>query len=141
MRKGGIGMADSTQGFVLALRSKYPCATLAEIGEIAGISKERVRQHLKKNGSHTKAEPIPPQLYACMTCGTASTYRRFCSAECRLEVSHPRVSCAWGGKEFRRAANQINRWARQGARTGLFCSKKCFVDYSRAFRWRTYATE
>ena len=124
---------QSRQGLVVALRSKFPCATLGEIGEVAGVSRERVRQLLKKNGVPTRAYRTPPQLYACMTCGKASTYVRFCSAECRLEVSHPRVSCAWCHSEFRRNATQIKVWAIRGSKQGPFCSRRCFYAFRGAY--------
>lgn len=77
---------------IIRVRSNNPCATLQEIGDRFGITRERVRQILKEAGEQTRAYV---QTYLCYHCGKNLGRRKkvFCNKQCQHDYYHMRVPC------------------------------------------------
>ena len=117
---------------VLALLEKYRGrVSFAEIGRQVGLSRERVRQIVRKEGSHARKNR-GQQEYACVQCGRRFTTwpsevkagRRFCSRECASQAQRgPRAArltfrCEVCKRTYTRKASEVKRGTR-------FCSRAC----------------
>lgn len=111
---------------VVQLRQANPCASLQQIGSQVGISRERVRQILKRSQQPTRRY-IRRQLYYCLVCGKSTPNKNWCSQQCKYEYSYPWVECTQCHNLFRRRASNIIHPAYDARYTGkgIFCSKKC----------------
>ena len=116
---------------VTEARNSNPCATLQEIADRHGVSKERIRQVLKKARLPTGRIY---QTYECLNCGKdmgPRPYRKFCAFECYHAYSYIKIACAVCGvlKEYN-AKQVVWRRAHGKKRTGVFfCSKRCCGFY------------
>jgi DNA-binding phage protein len=117
---------------VIALRRQYPAMTLSQIGIQVGITRERVRQMLKRHGLPTKStiSRVFP-IFVCRTCGFETTVRHTLTRDgvCRECLQRRRVttlSCAWDGKPFQRRTDRIRARAKNPAYTSdrFFCSRE-----------------
>ena len=108
---------------IINSRLHNPCATLQQIGDKYGITRERVRQILESenlNTTHWK------QKYKCLQCGEIierSRSKSFCSKDCQYNYSYPLIECCICKKLVRRNQGQLYRHDRQNKH--YFCSKKC----------------
>lgn len=114
---------------LIRIRTNNPCATLQQIGDKYGVTREAIRQRLNKIGIETKAMPIPKPQYECLNCGIL-TYRRtgFCSKVCRHQYSYIKTECVVCGNIFTQNARYLI-WAIKHYNApirGHFCSKQCF---------------
>jgi hypothetical protein len=122
-------------GEVLALRAVNPCATMTEIGLAVGLSRERVRQILKRGGVRTASvgSDGAPRMYRCQECGSEfqsqARPRVFCSKQCRRNNRSLELVCAEEtcGRTFRRTLALINAHQRRGLDNTkrAFCGKAC----------------
>lgn len=105
---------------VIDYRQANPCSTGTQIGQALGISRERARQIVVKNGlwhGHIKKQ------HECRNCGKPVYHKRmFCNRKCQYEYLHVQIVCDNCGTIFRRLASDI--LYRLGEQH-LFCSKKC----------------
>ena len=87
---------------VIETRIKNPCATLDEVGVKFGVTRERIRQILKKHGEPTMHFI---QTYLCIQCGKdmGNKKKLFCDPECYHKYTHMKIACVWCGtlKEYR----------------------------------------
>lgn len=114
------GSRNGVYESVLEMRTKNPCATLQTIGDKVGVSRERVRQILKRDGLKTKATS-KRKVYLCLNCGKEldGQRKKFCSRTCQYEYGHPLVECVECHKLFRVRIAQLLRYERS------FCSREC----------------
>ena len=116
-------LADRRQ-LIFDYRESHPHATLQVIGEEFGISRERVRQILKKAGKATKADRIY-KTHPCSDCGepVRASLKPRCP-DCSNAWRKNRITtlaCSYCGK-----LTQKETWRVQESPTGkFFCSIKC----------------
>lgn len=119
---------------ILALRQANPKMLLREIGEQVGLSRERVRQILKRVG-------LPTSTLGTRTCvcGAPSRHRRkdgiesrYCSTACKAAASTKRKAaylvtllCETCHKTFWRNRRQVAWHAVHSRFDARFCSKAC----------------
>jgi len=124
----------NTREQIAQLRQDNPCLTLEQIGYKVGVSRERVRQLLNKEGLPTKHHIR--QRY-CVVCGETiphyNTKGNTCSMKCFKKLHSVTLICTACGKEFARKVSDIldynARLKHRGtnkSRVGFFCNKKCF---------------
>ena len=110
---------------IIEYRTKYPEMTLLEIGNIVGVSRERVRQILSSEQLQTKSlKRQPPIIPDCKTCGNKvpTAKRIYCSEECRRPVKQI-LKCDYCKKEMIFAPSLYN--ARNRA-IKVHCSRECY---------------
>ena len=132
---------------VIELRKENPDMTLKAIGEKVGVTRERVRQILKREGlptvstnGHTTSYRVPRGK--CVTCGNEIGLDRhisakYCSRECtqtkRQAISF--ITCYRCGKVKSRPKNEAKQRAKKNKPT--YCSRSCS---SKAF-WENISPE
>ena len=76
----------STTERVLLIRKNAPYATQSDIAKLLGVTRERIRQILKKHGLPPVVKR-PPKYHQCLYCGAnilTKFYRRqYCDEHCR----------------------------------------------------------
>ena len=117
------------RGAVEQARMKNPCATLEQIGQKFGVSRERIRQILQRANLPTRR--FVQHNFICLQCGkefTCKWPRRFCSPECSRRYHNPSLVCSECGILFERRLKTIlhNNGARGYKGRGMWCSKQCF---------------
>lgn len=122
----------STQTEAIRLRQENPTWTLQQIGDVVGVSRERVRQVLKKNSIQTIHYIEKPY---CKNCGNpAKPRRKFCGPKCRYDYGQVEIVCIVCGVKKQRSTAWYNRMLKDPSYTGngsrVFCSKKCFGYYA-----------
>ena len=123
-------MNNSVRDKVIKIRTNNHCITLQGIGDICGISRERVRQILKESGNETCSYKRIV-TYKCLVCGKeyhpsqrTTTSKKFCSKECRYNYNHPIVECIQCHNLFKISTiNQLIRY------NNSFCSRTCKSKY------------
>ena len=121
-------MNAKTRDKVLICRWKNPYATQAEIAQVVGVSRERVRQILKSLGLPPVVKN-PEDYNPCKSCGkpmhrisTART-RKYCNRACQLSAHTVTVECVVCGKLFIMATS---RWTMHSNRyNSISCSMEC----------------
>ena len=109
---------------ICIMRQNSPSATLQEIGNAFGLTRERIRQILKQNHLSTKATRPSPYRFNCLNCGIKSK-RRFCSKKCYSEHSRESVYCEVCNTEVRRLKSRIKYNIFKLNYKHTFCSKRC----------------
>ena len=114
---------------IIQLRLENPRIRAIKLAELVGITRERVRQILKKEGLTTKFEedyPVRPPTF-CLTCGnvTPTRGRKYCSKECYVR-KRVVISCAECGKRMEFRPSEHRARLRQTTSGKLFCSRSCF---------------
>lgn len=121
---------------VIKMRQTNQCATLQEIGNRFGVSRERIRQILSTNNIQTKNYKWLLRYY-CLECGTelvghGRANRKFCSVSCCNSYKRITVMCDNCGALFKRRASELlwypNTPAHQPKHS--FCSRKCLGSYT-----------
>ena len=121
--------------------------TLKHLGEHFGITRERVRQLLKRLGEKTqyvrKPQPRQQKTKLCAMCGTAfpvKNKRKYCSTACRNAATRTPDSpssryrqteektCDNCGKKFRRSGQQQAMHEREQCKHD-FCSRACYFHH------------
>jgi len=125
-------VAKARKDEVLALVAQSgDSVSLAEIGRGVGLSREAVRQIVRKSGSHARRRRKQPELI-CAQCGKVfpawpcevKLGRRFCSRECsaasRRGARAPVLAfrCEFCGEIYTRKASEAKRGTR-------FCRNVC----------------
>ena len=109
---------------IVAYRQANPTLTLKAIGSRYGVSRERVRQILKRAGAQTRALRTP--LQPCPVCGESvgRTAKRFCSRACYSASIRIMLVCEECGAPFPRSAKLHAFRVQQGQRH-IFCNNRC----------------
>jgi len=110
----------STVQAVVQMRIDNPGATLQDIGDKIGVSRQRVHRILEKHNLPTK-HYSQKLLYECSVCGKISSHE-FCSIECQKKWHQIIVECTNCGKLFTRSESELLGHYRNS----LFCSRECF---------------
>ena len=111
---------------IIALRWTNPCLTLQAIGDQVGVSRERVRQILKRTGLPTKHYK---QTYTCIVCRNIITHcgnKYFCSQKCRMKYHRIPVECNYCGKIIKRRISEILHYSDKIQRNYSYCNRTCF---------------
>lgn len=128
LKKLGLSNPDShkikqrTQDIV-SMRIKNPCATLKQIGDKFGITRERVRQILNKNKLDTHHLCYPK--HRCNNCGKPTNHKLFCSKKCKLEFSKATLICDQCGITFERRVYNMKGNIIRNHSKNTFCSRRC----------------
>ena len=109
---------------VVSMRNKSACATLQDIADNLGISRQRVHQILKKEDLRTK-HYTQKTRFECQVCGKTSSHK-FCSVECKKKWHEIPVTCTTCGKLFTRSRRQLLAHYKEF----LFCSRECFGKWA-----------
>ena len=121
---------------VAKIRQKNPCATLEEVGQRVGVTRERVRQLLKAQGLPTMSYR-PSRLFECLNCGASFPNRqgpkyqpKYCSRSCAHEHRVITLACLQCGSLFKRRETYILPRSRY-KNPGMFCSTDCYRMWRR----------
>jgi hypothetical protein len=127
-----ITLTISEQSIEIAkMRHDNPCLTLQQIGNKYGISRERVRQVLAKQGTTTK-HYIKRQYSECLNCGKQTTNKLYCTKKCRTDYNQITLVCDNCGKSFNRKKSDIIRTSNNENYKGhQFCNSTCTGEYKR----------
>ena len=132
VREREVPLPITNRQRVLELRETNPSLAAVRIAEILNITRERVRQILKKEGLPTH---IPRHYGFCAVCSQdmPATRTRYCSAECRIVATRVTITCTFCGnsKTLRRSA--YNAQVKRGYKH-MYCSVKCRQRGNWAFR-------
>lgn len=136
---------------IIQLKEDQPELTLAEIGSQVGLTRERVRQILHKEGLPTISNKMPPDWGThkkprgnCVICGEQIGSDRpllvkYCGTECRNEglakyrktvinkTSYTTFNCANCGKEHSIRTALYNVQRKRGYKN-QYCGNKCKVE-------------
>lgn len=118
----------SNKDLAMQLRIDHPEYTLQQIGTELGVTRERVRQILKKNGLETCKYR---EFNYCDNCGGKARHNnKFCSSvECRLDYYRIDLKCAQCGKIKKMLkTDYINKHINNPLYSGngrVFCNKVC----------------
>lgn len=90
-------LPKTRQRNIVRMRRNNPCATLQEVGDRFGVTRERARQILEQAGEPTVAYQ---QTYLCLQCDKdiGRKPRLFCSPECRHNYQHIKIACTYCGQ-------------------------------------------
>ena len=123
--------AERRRTQIIKMKTADPDMTLESIGREVGVSRERVRQVLSKEGIKTsKDDPT------CADCGVIlrpsvikpytdpKTNKRYCKS-CRNTMVFGIYQCHTCGKEVKRRKKQI----RNRQQKHVFCNKTCLGKY------------
>ena len=123
--------AERRKSEIIKMKIDSPERTLESIGDEVGVSRERVRQVLSKEGIKTSKD-VP----TCADCGVVlhpsvvkpytnpKTNQRYCK-NCRHSMLYGTYKCDTCGKEVKRKKSQIrNRQQRH-----VFCDRTCLGKY------------
>lgn len=122
---------------IIELRKKYPCYTLKHIADIKGISRERVRQILKRDNLPTRHLKRGLQYYTCLNCGKETTHKSgLCCLDCRNLYYTINLVCDNCGITFPRLQTLIIKGNKPRSNStypaykgNQFCSRKCFGQW------------
>jgi hypothetical protein len=113
------------------MRNSIPCATLQEIGNKVGVSRERVRQILSRDSLSTKHYSM---TYHCNMCGeqirkdNKSGYCKVCKVKAHLV---PLICDQCGTLFYRPQSDVITAAKRTNGKDSLtFCTKSCQGIYT-----------
>ena len=126
----GLARRGKTFRLVLALRRQQPQLNATKIASQLGVSRERVRQILKKAGLPTSFSSGPRH---CSSCGKRLFYnvRKFgmcqsCLTASRHNQVYKTFVCELCGQPFERRMSEVRTAQKHGRRT-RWCSKRCQV--------------
>ena len=114
---------------IIDLRQKNPKMTLADIGRIVGLSRERVRQILVRHGLSTKA--FRPKPF-CPLCGKPSLRALKTSClECKAKRKWVYLPCDHCGRAVKKSRLLRERQMKDPRYTNkrTFCNKACMGQW------------
>jgi len=119
-------------------REANRCATLQQIGDKYGVTKERVRQILSREQLPTRAI-IERKIVYCLHCGKETPNLKFCSHECQQAYHSVEAVCSQCGRMFSLRQSELIARTKHNTTGLLFCSKQCYgkwfgTNYGRGCR-------
>jgi hypothetical protein len=117
----------SVQQLVVRERHNNPCATLKQIADKYGVTKERVRQILSAADLPTRHWK---QGYICNSCGREfypayGHSKLFCGTDCRKEYGLVTVECEACGKLYQMSYFELIRKVVKLGQRHFYCSRRC----------------
>ena len=114
---------QSTRDRIVALRTNYPNLPAVRMAEFLEVSRERVRQILKREGLPTR---IKPDYGSCKGCGNPlETGRKaYCSIACRSADCRVTFRCDYWGHSKEILQSIYNAQKRRGYQY-MYCSIRC----------------
>jgi len=126
-------------------RQLHPCATLQDISNKFGVTKERIRQILKRDGLRTQTTRLDfsKERYVCPRCGGQKNYEAKWCKRCFSEMHWVDVDCDNCGKlkqvrVSRLIAIESGKWAKRGFgyKGHFFCSRQCHGKWlAKTYGW------
>ena len=116
---------------IIATIKRNPCATLQQIGDKYDISRERVRQIIKKHELLHYDQSVDKEHKACLQCGKLirPQNHKFCNKQCEYEYNHPFVECDQCHNLFRAKKGTFYGLSHKQSNGKLkehtFCSQTC----------------
>jgi len=107
---------------IVAYRLSNPCLTLQSVGDKFGITREGIRQILKKYNVRTR-HFTPPKV--CANCGTHIKQGKYCS-ECSHKLHYVTVCCNGCGKMFEKRISDILSYQSSKNYNNYYCSMDCY---------------
>ena len=111
------------------IRWTNPCATLQEMGNRLGVSRERIRQMLNKMELPTR-HYTDKKMVGCLECGNPiEEGKKFCDRKCQNAYNKILVTCNQCGKLIERIPSVViftERRVRMGYKGNFYCDRKCF---------------
>ena len=98
------GLARARREAILEYRRDDPYATLAEIAQLVGVTRERVRQVLLKHLLPTTAVTVAKAVRRCKVCYkpiTRNGSKHYCSMACLTKDHQVSLVCSVCGKPFK----------------------------------------
>ena len=123
-------MSTSRDSEIVKYKLVNPTATLQSIGQIYGITRERVRQILNEQGVSTHRLK---KNYGTCKCGKLIPHARdkFCSRECFRKSFYVQIKCNNCGIMFPRTLKRILKCTPERGYTygNFYCSRQCSGAY------------
>jgi len=114
------------------IRWTNPCATLQEMGDRLGVSRERIRQMLNKLELPTR-HYSEKKMVGCLECGSLiKEGKEFCNVKCRKSYNSVLVTCSQCGKLIKRKPSMVlssKSRIRKGYKGNYYCDRKCLGLY------------
>lgn len=135
MGKRGMKPDQTKRDKLARLRLQNPEATLQQLADSLGVSREAIRQMLKKLRLETVGYR---EYYCCETCGvrihgftTKGKYApRFCSFTCLSMAHTAEVECSQCHTLFFISFSDLKARRRNNKLGLLFCSRECWGSYA-----------
>lgn len=127
-------VAGEVRTHVIAIRKKDACATLQQIGDHVGVTRERIRQILVEANLRTSSIRRN-QTKVCLNCGEIyKAYRGkyFCSLKCYYNYCKIPIVCDGCGNLFYRRKCDLIHYTPRRIKVGFkitnasYCSSECF---------------
>lgn len=109
---------------IVAYRQANPTLTLQAIGVRYGVTRERVRQILRRGGLPTRRPPPPMRFCKACSLPLNRDAARFCSTACWSVSLRITLTCEECGTLFKRRAADHAYRLRCGQRH-IWCGKRC----------------
>jgi hypothetical protein len=110
------------------MRWMNPCATLQELSDSFGVTRERIRQVLNELELPTK-HYSEKKMVSCLQCGSPiKEGKEFCNLKCQNAYNTILITCSQCGKLMERKACQTlltESRMKLGYKGNFFCSKRC----------------
>lgn len=120
----------TTRELVKEIRIKNPCATLQQIGDKVGLTRERVRQILNLGNLPTKHyHQDKRKMIACLNCGKPTPNAKYCGFKCSKGYNQIQLVCRQCGNMFYRTKSYVMTKGNNIHSHGDFCNKKCSGKY------------
>ena len=116
---------------IILYKKEHPDWTLAYIGSLIGVTKQRVRQVLLTNNLPTKR--LKEYCFPCIVCKTLilskNTSKVICSDECKKKLLWVNLLCTNCKISISRLKSVLARDLRKKPNKLFFCSKSCNISY------------
>jgi hypothetical protein len=112
---------------VIQERVKNPCATLKQIGDKFGVSREYIRQILSEAGLPTRHRRPGYMCNYCFNVFTPSGSHSilFCNPECSKQYALVTLECESCNKLFPANYSRISYQIRKKGQQHFYCSRRC----------------
>ena len=111
------------------IRWTNPCATLQEMGDRLGVSRERIRQMLNRLELPTR-HYSEKKMVGCLQCGSPIREgKEFCNLKCHTAYNAIFVTCNQCGKLTRKTTARVistEQRVKKGYKGNYYCDRKCF---------------
>lgn len=111
---------------VAEYRKKHKCVDMQVIADEFGITRERVRQILKRAGLRTTALGYGDAIkYVCPECGGHKCSGSIMCRKCRISMNHVKISCTNCEELIDITISRLIRVINKNGQDLFFCNKHC----------------